>query len=62
MTLGLKKPDIDCKKSQDNRVYTWYHFSFKVQSLVTSHRVTNRKKKLWIILNYDYAIKSAIHH
>lgn len=35
MTLGLKKPEIDCKKSQDNRVfvYTWYHKS-----------VTNRKK------------------
>lgn len=29
MTLGLKKPEIDCKKSQDNRVfvYTWYHKS-----------------------------------
>lgn len=29
MSLGLKKPEIDCKKSQDNRVfvYTWYHKS-----------------------------------
>lgn len=33
----FKKAWYWLQKSQDNRlfVYTWYHFSFKVQSLVT---------------------------